>query len=149
MKGMAAAKVGVQENEYCLTCHRNRISMKMKNGESLSVYVDESMIKNSAHVKLKCIECHKNFSKIAHPMRSFNSRRDYSICNSELCWKCHAEPFKQYEVSSHRKQLKKGNTKAPTCTDCHGDHAVAATKNNKNIGLTSCNACHADMNSSF
>jgi hypothetical protein len=149
MKGMAAAKAGVKENQYCLTCHRNRISMAMKNGESLSVYVDESIINNSAHGKLQCIDCHKNFSKTAHPVRSFNSRRDYSIVNSELCWKCHAEPLKQYKVSAHLDQLKKGNTKAATCSDCHGDHAVAGTKNNKNIGLTSCNACHADMNSSF
>ncbi|MBM4145992.1 MAG: hypothetical protein FJ240_06930 [Nitrospira sp.] len=149
IKGMAAAKVGVKENQHCLTCHRNRIGMKMKNGESLSVYVDESIIKNSAHGKLQCIDCHKNFSKTAHPVRSFNSRRDYSIVNSELCWKCHAEPYKKYETSAHLEQLKKGNTKAATCTDCHGAHAVAVTKNNKDVGLTSCNVCHADMKGSF
>lgn len=149
IKPMAAAKVGVQENQYCLTCHRNRISMKMKNGESLSVAVDESAISNSVHAKLKCIECHSNFSKTSHPMRSFNSRRDYTIVNAELCWKCHKEPFKQYETSSHLEGLRKGNTNAATCTDCHGDHMVLSTKKHKGIGLTSCNKCHSDMNASY
>jgi hypothetical protein len=149
IKGMAAEKVGIKENVYCVTCHRNRISMTMKNGESLSVYVDESAIRNSAHGKLQCTECHTGFSKSQHPVRSFDSLRDYSVVMSETCWKCHAKAYKQYETSVHLDKLKAGDPKAPACSDCHGDHSVISTKKDKNIGLTSCNKCHADMNTSY
>jgi len=149
IKGIAAAKVGVKENVYCITCHSNRLSMSMKNGENLSVYVDASVIGNSVHGKLQCTDCHKGFSKTIHPVRSFSSRRDYSIAASEGCWKCHDKVYKEYEVSVHLDMLKGGNQKAPTCSDCHGDHSVASAKKDKNIGIASCNKCHSDMNSSY
>jgi hypothetical protein len=149
IRGVAAARTGVKENQYCLTCHRNRITMSMKNGDTLSVYVDDSAIKNSVHAGLQCTECHTAFSKSAHPARSFSSRRDYTVASSETCWKCHDEAYKEYEMSVHLDRLKAGDRKAPACTDCHGDHSVASTKLDKNIGLSSCNKCHGDMNRSY
>jgi Outer membrane cytochrome MtrC/MtrF-like, domains II/IV len=147
--GIAAEKVGIKENVYCTTCHRNRISMTMNNGEGLSVYVDESAIQNSAHGKLQCTECHTGFSKSQHPVRSFESLRAYSVAMSEMCGKCHAESFKQYETSVHLDKLKAGDPKAPACSDCHGGHSIVSPKKDKNIGITSCIKCHGDMNSSY
>ena len=51
----------------------------MKNGESVSVTVDDSAIANSAHGKLQCTDCHSDFSKTQHPIRSFDTRRAYEI----------------------------------------------------------------------
>lgn len=149
IRRMAFEKTGIVENEYCMTCHRNRISMTMKNRETLSVYVDESAIKKSVHGKLKCTECHTGFSKTSHPVRSFDSIRDYSVINSQLCWKCHTDAYKLFETSVHNEKLKAGNMNAPACTDCHSSHSVASVKKDKSIGLTSCNKCHRDMNPSF
>lgn len=149
IRAMAVEKIGIKENQYCITCHRNRISMTMKNRETLSVYVDESVIKNSVHGKLQCTECHTGFSKTSHPMRSFDSVRDYSVITSEICWKCHADAYKLYEASVHNEQLKAGNMKAPACTDCHGSHSAVSAKKDRSIGLTSCNKCHRDMSPSF
>jgi predicted CXXCH cytochrome family protein len=145
----AVQKTGVKENQYCMTCHSRKLTMSMKSGETISVFVDESALRNSVHMNLKCAECHKGFSMTEHPMRSFNSRRTYSITTSENCWKCHEKTYKQYETSVHLDQLKGGNLKAPACTDCHGDHSVAGVKRDKNIGITSCNKCHGDMNRSY
>ena len=145
----AINKAGVQENAYCLTCHRNKISMRMKNGEALSVYVDENSFASSVHAKLLCKDCHSEFSKTQHPVRSFNSRRAYTITASELCGKCHKEAAKLYEMSVHIDQLKGGNEKAPSCVDCHGDHSIASPKKDKNIGIVSCNKCHSDMSPSY
>jgi nitrate/TMAO reductase-like tetraheme cytochrome c subunit len=148
---MAAAvqKTSVKDNQYCMTCHSRKLSMSMKNGETLSVAVDESSLRNSVHGALKCIDCHKEFSMTEHPMRSFSSKRAYSLATADNCRKCHEKTYKQYEVSVHMDQLKGGNTKAPTCVDCHGDHSVAGVKQNKNIGIASCNKCHSDMNASY
>lgn len=149
IKAKAVPKTAIKENQYCMTCHSRKISMTMKNGEILSVFVDESILRNSVHGNLKCIDCHKGFSVTEHPMRSFDSSRAYSIVTSENCWKCHAEAYKKYEISVHLDSLRSGNLKAPTCTDCHGDHTVASTKKDRTIGIKSCNKCHGDMNPSY
>jgi hypothetical protein len=149
IKAVALQKTGVPENQYCMTCHSRTISMRMQNGEILPMHVDEMSLQISAHSKLKCTECHTGFSMTRHPMRSFNSVRAYSIVSSENCWKCHNEAYKQYEVSVHLEQLKGGNVKAPACTDCHGAHSIVSTKKIRTVGLTSCNKCHMDMNSSY
>lgn len=149
IQSAAVQKTGVPENQYCMTCHSRQLTMKMKNGETLSVLVNESVLRNSAHGKLKCTECHSGFSMTQHPMRTYNSKRAYSIAVSENCWKCHEQASQDYAVSVHLDMLKRGNSKAPACTDCHGDHAVASIRKYRDIGITSCTMCHADMNSSY
>jgi hypothetical protein len=145
----AVRKTAVKENQYCMTCHSRKLSMSMKNGETLSISVNEMLVRNSVHGFLKCIDCHKGFSTTEHPMRSFNSKRTYSIAAAENCWRCHEAVYKRYEVSVHLDQLKAGNSKAPACTDCHGDHSVVRVEKDKNIGIMSCNKCHSDMNASY
>jgi hypothetical protein len=149
VKSSAVRKTGVPENQYCMTCHSRQLIMKMKNGETLSVLVNESALRNSVHGKLKCTECHAGFSMTQHPMRTHSSRRAYSLETSENCGKCHEKASQDYASSVHLDMLKRGNSKAPACTDCHGDHAVASTKKYRDIGITSCNKCHADLNSSY
>jgi hypothetical protein len=151
IKGVAAQKAGLGQTQYCLSCHKSQISMPLKNGESLSVFVDESALRNSAHGKLECAKCHSDFSKTQHPVRTFNSIRDYFIAGTELCKKCHSETYIKYEDSIHYTMLKSGNPKAPTCANCHGvAHAIVVrTKSDKTLGLTSCNKCHEDMKASY
>ena len=149
IKPVAEEKAGVKENVYCLVCHRNNIGTSMKNGESLSVLVNAAVLRGSVHGGLKCTECHTEFSKTRHPMRSFGSKRVYSIDLAELCRKCHSETFKRYEAGIHFEKLKAGDLKSPACTDCHGAHSVVSTKKDRAIGLVSCNKCHDNMNSSF
>ena len=150
IKGVAAQKAGLGQTQYCLSCHKSQISMPLKNGESLSVFVDESSLRNSAHGKLECTKCHSNFSKTQHPVRTFNSIQDYFIGGMELCKKCHSETYIKYQDSIHYTMLKSGNPKAPTCTSCHGvAHATTRTKTDKTLGLTSCNKCHEDMKASY
>jgi hypothetical protein len=149
IRGMATAKAGIKENVYCLTCHRNNISMAMKNGEFVSVTINDAVVANSVHGKLQCTNCHNEFSKTQHPIRSFESRRAYTIAASELCWKCHKDADKLYKTSVHFDMLKGGSLKAPACTDCHGDHSISGVKKDRNLGITSCNKCHSNMNSSY
>jgi predicted CXXCH cytochrome family protein len=121
--------------------------MSFKNGESLSVSVDEPSLKSSAHGKLRCTECHADFSKSKHPVRVFASRRNYSIVTSDMCGRCHADANTKYNNSIHHALLKSANLMAPACTGCHGFHTV--TKAGKDLGLVSCNKCHQDMKSSY
>lgn len=147
---LTAQKEKVGESEYCLTCHRTKLTMSMRNGEKLSVYVDTSTLKNSVHGNLKCTDCHTNFSKTQHPIRSFESIKEYLLISSELCKKCHAETFSKYETSIHYSLVKNRNFNAPTCIGCHGlAHSIAKATADKTLGLTLCNKCHSDMYSSY
>ena len=146
---LVAQKVGVKENQYCMTCHKSKISMRMKNGDSISVYIDQNAFSNSAHGKLQCIDCHTKFSKTRHPVKKLNSMREYNIVTSGLCKSCHEQATTLYEISAHNSALKTGNLNAPVCTDCHGAHQIVSTKIDKTIGLRSCNKCHMDMNNSY
>ena len=124
--------------------------MNMKNGESLSVYVDAASLRSSAHGHLQCTACHSNFSKTQHPVRVFNSIREYTLVSAELCKKCHPDAYTQYESSIHYTLFKSGNPQAPHCASCHGNaHTVVKTKGNITFGLTSCNRCHGELKSSY
>jgi len=147
IKSIVAQKAGAPENQYCLSCHRGRLSISFKNGESLSVTVDESSLKSSVHEKLRCTECHADFSKSKHPVRVFASRRAYSITTSDMCGRCHSDAKTKYDNSIHYALIKETNLNAPACSDCHGSHAVK--KAGKDLGLASCNKCHQDMKSSY
>jgi len=150
VKGITAQKATTKDTEYCLSCHKHKISMTMKNGESLSVSVDEAALRNSAHKNLQCIECHMAFSKKEHPVRVFKSLHDYSTSSMSLCKKCHANASHQYESSIHFSLLDTGNTKAPSCEGCHGKaHITIKATMDKSFGIKSCNKCHADMNNSY
>lgn len=149
IKRMSELKPTVKENQYCLTCHKHKFSMPLKSGESLSLSVDESVIRKSVHDKLQCSACHIGFSKTEHPKRVFESKRKYSISASEVCKKCHENANKLYEESIHLAQLKSGNLKSSTCTDCHGSHSIAKATTDKTLGLLSCNKCHGEINSVY
>ncbi len=149
IKSMKAQKAVAKEGQYCISCHKSKLSMTMKNGESLSVFVDESLLRNSVHGNLECTGCHTGFSKTQHPVRVFNSKQDYFADALKICNKCHLDAYTKYEDGIHSTMLKSGNPNAPTCTSCHGAaHLVARTKD-KAMGLTSCNKCHGEMNISY
>jgi len=150
IRGMKVAKATADETQYCLSCHRGGLSMAMKNGERLSVYVDGARLKSSAHGSLLCTACHNEFSKSEHPLKRFQSIRDYTLAGAKRCSKCHPDAYTQYEDSIHYSLFKSGDKGAPYCSDCHGSaHSVAWTKTDKTIGLTSCNKCHGEWNSSY
>lgn len=149
IKSMKAAKATAPENTYCLSCHKNKISMRMKNGETLILYVDEASVKGSVHSGLKCGDCHTGFSKTQHPSKTYENLAEYSLLSSELCNKCHADAHKKYETSIHYSMLKIGNQKAPSCVGCHGSHAIGKASIDKTLGLTLCNKCHSDMYDSY
>ncbi|MCS7203329.1 MAG: cytochrome c family protein [Thermodesulfovibrio sp.] len=130
------------ESQYCLNCHSRAISMKMKSGESLSVQVKESDLLASVHKKLKCSDCHKDFSPTQHPIRTFDSVAEYRAKAKEICNNCHKEEVGKYDKSIHAQALVKGNLQSPDCLKCHGYHTVAGIKTDRNLRMGLCAECH-------
>ncbi|WP_460178004.1 cytochrome c family protein [Thermodesulfovibrio hydrogeniphilus] len=150
--GVKSAKVAknLPENQYCLNCHSRALTMKMKNGETLSVQVKEADILNSVHKKQKCTDCHKEFSTTQHPVRTFESVADYRAQSKQICNSCHQNEVKKFDISIHAEAVKKGNAQAPDCLKCHGEpHKVASISKDKSASLELCVKCHSDSGKAF
>lgn len=142
---MTGEKILPNEEEYCLGCHRYKLSMTFKNGETLSLKIDASALEASAHNKLSCSDCHFGFSKSEHPQRNFKSLRDFSIVNSEICRRCHFDKYTKSLESIHYAVLSKGILKAPVCTDCHGSHTIQVGRVEKELIGRRCQKCHGEI----
>jgi hypothetical protein len=146
---VSGGKKFVGEKQYCLGCHRHAIAMSMKNGETLALKVDPSLIEASVHAKLGCYDCHFGFSSTEHPKRDFKSAREFSIASAESCRRCHFDKYTKTLEGIHYTMLSQGNLKAPVCTDCHDAHSVAQARQDRVKSARKCEKCHADIYSIY
>ena len=137
------------EKQYCLGCHKQHLSLKLKNGEKLSLKVDASSLENSVHSKLGCVDCHFGFSGNQHPKRNFADERNFSITHSDACRRCHFDKYTKTLESIHFTMLSQGNLKAPVCTDCHGTHGIERALADKSVGARRCGNCHRDIYTTY
>ena len=108
------------------------------NGKQVSLYLDESKMKQSIHGGMfACVDCHKDVKGLVHE----------TTPKKITCAECHAEAQQAYEHSLHSK-AKPGAAQAANCQDCHGGahEILAATDpkspvNHDNIPAT-CGRCH-------
>ncbi len=134
-----------QGNHYCLNCHRRELSISFKTGEKQSIHINEEILNISVHKNLSCTDCHFGFSSEEHPLRTFKSKRDYSIAMSESCRRCHFDKYSRTLEGIHYNLLTHGNLKAPVCTDCHGAHSVYSGRKEKIANARKCEQCHPDV----
>ncbi|MBI4732115.1 MAG: cytochrome c3 family protein [Chloroflexi bacterium] len=111
------------QNEACLTCHnRPDFQRPMPSGETLSLTIDRTHFRDSAHSGISCTDCHTNISSFPHPALTAQNLRDVSLQFYTICQTCHADQYDQTLDSVHQKALAAGNTNAAICTDCHNPH---------------------------
>ncbi|HKS73178.1 MAG TPA: cytochrome b/b6 domain-containing protein [Terriglobales bacterium] len=126
-------------NEDCLACHSDSTLNKEADGKRISLYVDPEAFKNSIHGGLfSCVDCHTDLKSSPH---------EHTPAKVS-CATCHADQQAAYEHSYHAKAIASGDSKAATCTDCHGSpHELLPASdpksrvNHANIPQT-CGACH-------
>ena len=135
----------ISENELCLRCHKQAISIKLRNGERISLAVAPKALDGSVHAQLACFDCHFGFSSSQHPKRNFSTQRDFSIAQAEACRRCHFDKYTKNLESIHYAILSSGNLKAPVCTDCHGSHMVMQARADKLKSSKRCGTCHQDI----
>ena len=140
---VTGGRIFAGEGQYCLSCHGYALATTFKNGETLALTIDKSLLRNSVHSKLSCSDCHYGFSSEEHPRRTFKSRREYSLAASESCRRCHFDKYSKTLESIHYTMLSKGNLKAPVCTDCHGSHSIARGNRERSLTTKRCQGCHA------
>lgn len=141
----ASQNTNNSHNQYCLTCHSQKLSKTMHNGEKLSLTIDPSPLKASVHSKHACSDCHVDYTRASHPVKEFEDRRSHSIAISGACKKCHADKQTAMKESIHFRLMTDGNQKAPVCTDCHGFHSVGAKATYDTLSGVPCKRCHDDV----
>ncbi len=125
----------------CLGCHgQDGLQKTFGKGESLSLRVDGPAFEGSVHAPLGCAACHADVELKTHPgsAGSFDSVRAFSLTKVAVCQQCHEEAFKQHEDSVHARRIREGSAIAPTCTGCHGAHAVTPK-----TAYQTCVGCHS------
>jgi cytochrome b subunit of formate dehydrogenase len=140
----AASKTAVKAapkptNEDCLACHSDSTLSHEVNGKSVSLFVSPDKFKDSMHGSMfTCVDCHDDLKTSPHE----------TTPAKVSCAKCHSDQQAAYDRSYHAKAIQAGDTKAATCTDCHGSpHELLSASdpksrvNHANIPAT-CGACH-------
>ncbi len=94
-----------------------------------------------------CTDCHgdHDLESAASPTSSIN-KNNLAI----TCGQCHRTISEDYLGSVHGRALAHGITDSPSCTDCHDEHLIRATKDERsavhkgNQATMSCGSCHED-----
>ena len=92
-----------------------------------------------------CTDCHESHA-LYKPSDPRSAIFDLNI--PATCGQCHAEIRDVYDQSIHGRALAFGNTDAPDCADCHGEHEIRGPEDPASrvypahISKTTCVWCH-------
>ncbi|HEY3295571.1 MAG TPA: hypothetical protein VGL38_09030 [bacterium] len=75
---------------------------------------------------LSCTSCHEPHFK---SRRGEMTASDWRMTLVKECMRCHTQESKDYLASKHYAQVSSGDTLAPTCINCHGNHDILSPKN--------------------
>ena len=136
----------------CGRCHGNTAEMRRFNLRQENPIVSyETSVHGIAVIQKKvmnsavCTDCHGSHD--LHRSTNANSKLYWRTVPS-TCGKCHENVQRTYAMSVHGKAVAQGVRDAPVCTDCHGEHSIAAVKlassrvSAANVPGT-CAQCHA------
>jgi hypothetical protein len=155
-KGFRSAPKKNQIPDLCARCHSDAAYMHRFNPQlrvdQLSQYltsVHGKRLKQGDNKVAACVDCHG-----VHNILPASDARS-PVCPSNVaatCAHCHADAaymkgydiptnqFALYEKSAHAQALAGGDTSAPTCSTCHGNHG--ATPPGVSSVANVCGTCH-------
>lgn len=111
--------VQAQSNEDCMMCHEDKDLTTVRNGRTVSVFVQQSIVNNSVHKNVACAACHAdaNVEEFPHPEK----------LNLVNCSSCHKGAGIQFMAGIHGQVLSQNGPFAPTCKECHGRHDILSS----------------------
>src|SRR5690242_11639558 len=125
-------------NADCLACHGDNTLSKEESGKQISLYVNDKKFQGSVHSAFGCTDCHSDVKAVPHE----------ATPSKPACATCHADQQSAYDTGFHAAALKKGDSRAARCVDCHGSpHEIvpasdpASRVHRANIPAT-CGSCH-------
>lgn len=130
-----------QSNEDCLMCHEDPELTTMRQGKTVSMFVNASILSHSVHKDVLCASCHPEalVEEYPHP----------EILTPVNCGECHEDAQMQFEKGIHGQAYQLKALYAPDCKECHGKHEILAHMDPKsrtykmNIPVL-CGTCHRE-----
>lgn len=105
--------------------------------------------RGGVYVAATCNDCHSTGGtahKILAPGSPESSINHFNI--PETCGKCHRGIQNDYEEGIHGQLATRGETDAPVCTDCHGEHGILSPDDplspvsGSKVAEMTCSPCH-------
>ncbi len=142
-------------SKTCGHCHEDLDLLRKHNilsGSAISVYrssVHGGSSTNRNHPDACCTDCHasdKTAHRILAPGNPDSSLNFFSI--PRTCGGCHEEIENDYWDGVHGKIVARGETSAPVCTRCHGEHGIIPTSDPRSpvspsrLAEATCSPCH-------
>jgi len=139
----------------CGNCHENLDLTKRHEilyGKAVEVYrssVHGKAAMGGIYLAATCNDCHSTAEtahRILGPGNSESSINHFNI--PRTCGKCHQNVEKDYWEGIHGKLVERGETDAPVCTDCHGEHGIISPSNPESrvspsrVAEATCAPCH-------
>lgn len=134
----------------CARCHVNPELIKkykIPAPAAYQLYLDNihgrALTRSGLLVAAVCSNCHGSH-EILPPKNPSSTISRVRI--PETCGTCHAGVLTAYESSIHGQALKKGNSRAPICTDCHSAHRIQRVEVEAwKLGVVrECGTCHME-----
>jgi len=147
-------KVKIAQEQLCLSCHLDDANIRARTAPSAGFIIayEKSVhgaALNNGNIKAAgCIDCHGRHDIIG-PEKSDSKVYKRNIPNT--CGKCHEKITVEYKESIHGQLVMQGNTDAPVCTDCHGEHNILNANDPKspvsfsNVSERVCAPCHSSV----
>ena len=126
----------------CASCHDD---IGSKYHDSIHAWAKE---KAGLVVAPACADCHGKHDIRAH---TDPKSRVYRVAIPETCGTCHAGIKTQFDRGIHAAKLKAGDSRAPSCADCHTAHTIQRADTEKwRLAVTAeCGTCHEKVVDSF
>ena len=108
--------IQAQSNDDCLMCHEDPDFSTEKDGKTISLFVQTSIIHKSVHKDVACAACHRdaNVEDFPHP-------ENLKVVE---CGSCHIAEKIEYDNGIHGKLFAQKGSYAPDCKECHGRHDI-------------------------
>ena len=104
-------------NRNCMRCHADQELTMERDGQEISLFVDETSYNIGSHAGKACAQCHTQVTP--------SHERACDTINQPVdCSTCHAEVVQKYNRSAHGSLAEAGDPDAPRCLDCHERHAT-------------------------
>ncbi len=141
--------------ETCGECHENpEITAKydILIDHPIRIYSDSvhgQATKGGVYVAATCNDCHSTAGtahKIYSPGHPESSINHFNV--PATCGKCHKGVEADFWEGIHGKLVARGETDAPVCTHCHGEHGITASDDpdspvsSARIAEQTCSPCH-------
>ncbi len=139
--GWAQQSKSQTTSEDCLGCHSDRSLTTKRGARTVSLFVESKRFSSSVHSSLGCTGCHADLEGKELPHSTPLKKVD--------CGTCHSQEYEQHSKSLHGRAVARGDSLAPRCVDCHGNHDILPVKD-KNSAVAPlkvpfvCGKCHRE-----